>query len=172
MTATTRNETTMIDGYLRTATLVAAIGAGLSGGVFFAFSTFIMPALRKLPDSQAISAMNSINKEAPNAWFMTVLFGTAALCVLLGVQAARRFGQQGATYLLVGSVAYLVAIVLTVAYHVPQNDALMQVDPQAAGAAATWSHYYTGWTSLNHLRTLGCVVGATFFTVALRSDEA
>lgn len=162
----------MIDGYLRTVTLIAAIGAGLSGGVFFAFSTFIMPALRTLPDSQAISAMNSINKEAPNAWFMTVLFGTAALCVLLGVQAARRFGQHGAVYLLVGSVAYLVAILLTMGYHVPQNDALMLVDPHAAGASAKWSHYHTGWTWLNHLRTVGCAVGATLFTVALRSDEA
>ena len=30
-------------------TTIAAVGAGLAGGVFFAFSSFIMPALRRLP---------------------------------------------------------------------------------------------------------------------------
>jgi uncharacterized membrane protein len=41
----------MISGYPRTLTLIAAVGAGLSGGVFFAFSTFVMKALGRLPDT-------------------------------------------------------------------------------------------------------------------------
>ena len=46
--------------------------------------------------------MNAINRQAPTAWFMTALLGTAALCVVLGGWAVFRLGGQRATYLLVG----------------------------------------------------------------------
>ncbi len=74
----------MIDGTPRAITLVAAIGSGLVGGVFFAFSSFVMPALRRLPDDQGISAMQAINKAAPTPLFMTALFGTAAVSLVGG----------------------------------------------------------------------------------------
>jgi uncharacterized membrane protein len=48
----------MIDGYARGLTVAAAIGAGVTAGVYFAFSTFVMTALRRLAPAQAISAMN------------------------------------------------------------------------------------------------------------------
>jgi len=51
-------------------TLVAALGAGLNGGVFFAFSTFVMPALSRLPASQGIAAMQSINVAAINRRYL------------------------------------------------------------------------------------------------------
>jgi uncharacterized membrane protein len=50
--------------------------------VYLAFSTFVMPGLRKLPPAHAISAMNSINKAAPSNPLLTlVLFGTGIVCV-------------------------------------------------------------------------------------------
>ena len=57
--------------------IVTAGGAGVVGGVMFAFSTFIMTGLGRLDPAQGISAMQAINREAPNFWFMTALFGTA-----------------------------------------------------------------------------------------------
>jgi uncharacterized membrane protein len=59
------------------ATLAATLGCGLNTGVFFAFSTFVMPALKRLPAVQGIAAMQSINKLAVTPAFMAVLFGTA-----------------------------------------------------------------------------------------------
>jgi len=59
--------------------MIAAVGAGLSAGVFFAFSTFVMKALGRLPDTEGISAMQAINKAAPTPAFMAALFGTAAV---------------------------------------------------------------------------------------------
>ena len=44
--------------------LAAAVGAGVNGGVFFAFSSFVMPALQRLPDAQGIAAMQSVNVTA------------------------------------------------------------------------------------------------------------
>ena len=71
-----------------------------------------------------------------------------------------------ARYQLAGCALYLVAIVLTAAYHVPRNDALDAVNPQSAGAAATWSHYVTAWTTWNHVRTITSFAGAVVLTLA------
>ena len=38
---------------LQWATLATALGCGLSAGVFFAFSAFVMPALDRLAPAQA-----------------------------------------------------------------------------------------------------------------------
>ena len=42
-------------------TLIAALGSGLIGGVFFGFSGFVMKALARLRPAQGIAAMQSIN---------------------------------------------------------------------------------------------------------------
>ena len=54
----------MMTGVLYAATLASALGCGLVAGVFFAFSTFVMPALKRLPPAHGIAVMQSINKVA------------------------------------------------------------------------------------------------------------
>jgi uncharacterized membrane protein len=68
-------------------TLVTALGCGLSAGTLFAFSSFVMSALARLPAPQGITAMNSINVRAITPAFMTALFGTAVVCLALIVRA-------------------------------------------------------------------------------------
>jgi uncharacterized membrane protein len=159
----------MIDGYPRALTLIAAIGAGLGAGVFFAFSTFVMTALRRLPDRQGLAAMQAINKAAPSPLFMTALFGTAAVCVALGISALTRLGERSAVYQLIGSALYIAGVVVTIAYHIPRNDALALVDPSSPGAADAWRHYEMGWTAWNHVRTLTHLAGAVMLTLAFRA---
>ncbi len=48
-------------------TLASALGCGLVAGVFYAFSTFVMPALKRLPPAQGIVAMQSINRSLSSA---------------------------------------------------------------------------------------------------------
>jgi hypothetical protein len=55
-----------MSGILYTATLVTALGCGLVAGAFFAFSTFVMAALRRLKPEEGIAAMQSINILAVN----------------------------------------------------------------------------------------------------------
>jgi uncharacterized membrane protein len=43
------------------AVMIALLGAAMIAGVFFAFSSFVMPALARLPAAGGISAMQSIN---------------------------------------------------------------------------------------------------------------
>src|ERR1700736_5255089 len=74
-----------LPGYVRPATLAAAAGATVVGGVLFAFSTFVMPALRSLPDEQGMAAMQAINKFAPTPVFMCALFGPSLLARGVGL---------------------------------------------------------------------------------------
>jgi uncharacterized membrane protein len=158
----------MIDGYPRVLSTVAAVGAGLSAGVFFAFSSFVMQALGRLPAPQGIAAMQSINRQAPTPLFMTALFGTAAVCVAAAVSALVRGAEPWTAYVLAASALYLAAILLTVVYHVPRNDALALVDPHGSAAADAWSTYRSGWTAWNHVRTLSSLASAIAFTLSLR----
>ena len=73
----------IIDELLFTLTLITALGSGLVAGVFYAFSTFVMKGLARLPSAQGIDAMQSINITVINPRFMGAFFGTAAACVLV-----------------------------------------------------------------------------------------
>jgi len=158
----------MIDGWILPLTVSAAIGTGLVAGVFFAFSTFVMKALERLPANQGVAAMNSINVTVINPLFMLALMGMAAVCVVLGVAAVVNWGGRGAGFVLAGSVSYLVlTIVVTMAFHVPRNDALAGRDPDAADTARYWAHHVSSWTAGNHLRVIGGLAAAALFTIAL-----
>jgi uncharacterized membrane protein len=159
--------TSMSTGFARPLTVACAIGAGLVAGVYFAFSTFVMRGLRTIQPTAGLSAMQSINKAAPNPLFMIALIGTGLACVVLGVVAGTRWSEPAAPWALIGAALYVVSLVLTMAYHVPRNDALDLVDPTSPEAAARWQHYLSEWVPGNHVRTATALAGAIAMTVSL-----
>jgi uncharacterized membrane protein len=151
------------------ATLVSALGSGLIAGTFFAFSTFVMKALGKLPPAQGIAAMQSINVVVINPWFMTVFLGTAGLCVAVMIASLLQRRDPGTPYLLAGGVLYVVGTVLvTILFNVPRNDALAAVAPATSEAAALWMSYVSKRTAWNHVRTIAALAASTLFTIAFR----
>ena len=149
-------------------TFLAAIGCGVVAGVFFAFSAFVMRALDRLPDAQAIGAMQAINAAAPTPAFMAVLFGTALACGAVILCSVFVWGEPLAVYLLAGGALYLIcAIGPTAVYHVPRNEALAKVEPCGAEAEDRWSRYFAGWTTWNHLRFAGALAASGALTIAL-----
>ncbi len=158
-----------MDGALFALTFVAALGCGMTAGVFFAFSGFVMKALRRLPAVQGIAAMQSINVAAISPAFMTALFGTAAACIAVIVVGLLRLGEPFAGYLLAGGALYLLGTIgLTIAYHVPRNDALAAVEPTSPDAQSHWTRYTAEWTARNHLRAGAALAAAAALTVALQ----
>lgn len=152
-------------------TLATALGAGLIAGVFFAFSSFVMPALERLPDAQGVEAMQSINRTVMTPSFMLVFAGTAVLCVALVVAAVAGWGEARAPWLLAGGLTYaLGCFALTMAYHVPRNDALDAIDPRAADASGRWAAFLAQWVPANSVRALAALVTAALLTVALVVD--
>lgn len=155
---------------LATATLVTVLGAGLIGGVLFAFSTFVMRALDRLPAPAATVAMQSINVVVINPLFMGAFLGTGVLCVGMVIAALRAWPAPAAFWLLVGGLLYLAgAILVTLARNVPLNDALAAVDPGTAEASRLWADYLRGWTAWNHVRTAAALAAAAAFMLALRA---
>jgi uncharacterized membrane protein len=149
-------------------TLLAALGTGLVGGVFFAFSSFIMKALAHLPAAKGIAAMQAINVAVINPLFMGVLFGTALLCLLLAAYSLTSLGHSGSYLLLTGSLLYLLgAIAVTVIFNVPLNDALARVDPESTAGASLWASFLTTWSAWNTVRTVGSVLASAAFIAAL-----
>ncbi|AFY92712.1 DUF1772 domain-containing protein [Chamaesiphon minutus] len=157
----------MINTYPIALKLITVIGCALIAGVFFAFSTFVMNALSRLPPAQGIAAMQSINIIAINPLFMTALFGTAATCLLLAVSTLAKLSQPDAVYVFIGSLLYLIGTVgVTISFNVPLNNALAIADPSSTESANLWAKYLTDWTFWNHVRTVAALIAAVLFMLA------
>ena len=158
----------MIDALLFPLTLIAALGCGLVAGIFFAFSTFVMKALARLPAAQGIAAMQSINVAVINPWFLTPYFGMAVLSVLLIIAAVLRWHEPGAAYVVAGGLLYFLGTFLvTMLFNVPRNNTLAAVAATSTEGAALWADYLIAWTKWNHVRTIAALAGAASFTIAL-----
>ena len=150
-----------------------AIACAAMGGVFFAFSSFVMRALARMPPAQGIAAMQSINVTVLNRWFFIPFFGTAAACVALAVSSLSGWRDPGSLPRLIGSGLYLVGTVLvTIVGNVPRNNALAAVDAESADGAAVWARYVPGWTRCNTVRTAAALAAAVALTLALVADRA
>ena len=158
----------MINRLFFAAAFVSALGTGLVGGAFFAFSTFVMPALARLAPVQGIAAMQSINVTVLRPPFMLAMFGTAGLCVALGLRALLRWTTPGSAWLLLGSAVYLAGtIIVTMAFNVPRNDALSALPTEGAAAAAFWPRFLAEWMSWNHVRTVTSLGASALLMVGM-----
>ena len=159
---------TIVDGLLFTLTFVTALGCGLIGGLFFAFSVAVMQALARLPAAGGIAAMQSINSAILNPLFLAVFLGTAAGCALVMLTALARWHAPGSVYLLVGGALYLVgSLLVTAVYNVPKNNLLASVAPTDPDSAGLWAGYLASWTPWNHVRTVASLASLSSLILGL-----
>ncbi|MCZ2818357.1 anthrone oxygenase family protein [Modestobacter sp. VKM Ac-2984] len=143
--------------------VVATVGSGLVAGAFTVFGLMVLPALTALPGAAGATAMQSVNRAAVRPGFMTLLFGTALVCLVLGgVELA---GQRRPA-VLTGAALHLFGVVgVTVLANVPLNDALARLDAAAPGAAETWRENAARWGRWNTVRALAATGAATAFVL-------
>lgn len=147
--------------------VLAALGTGLAAGVFFAFSSFVMNGLARLPAPQGIAAMQSINIAAVRPMFMAALFGTGALCVALAGMELSSWTARSA-WIVAGCCVYLVgAICVTMLCNVPQNNALAAVNPAGDAGTLVWTRYLTIWNAWNHVRTVASAAACSLICMGL-----
>jgi len=146
---------------------VAAIGSGIVAGIFFAFSSFVMAALARIPPAQGAAAMNSISVTVINPGFMSVFIGTALLCLINGVRSLFTWHQGGSKFILAASLVYLIGtFAVTIFFNVPLNNRLASTtDP--AQTIAFWPSYLAAWNIWNHVRTVAAALSAVLFTWGL-----
>ena len=149
-------------------TLAVVLGSGIVAGIFYAFSSFIMGALGRLPPHEGIAAMQSINIVVINPVFFLAFFGTALLSLILGGYAVMNWGAAGAGLLFFGALFYLAGCILvTVIFNVPLNNRLAKVESASPQGAEVWQHYLVAWTRWNTVRTVAPSISLVLFVLAM-----
>ncbi|MGE0121861.1 MAG: DUF1772 domain-containing protein [Vicinamibacterales bacterium] len=152
-------------------TLVAIagiLGATTVGGVFYAFSTFVMGALAQLPPAHGIAAMQRINVVVLNPMFLGAFIGTALLQVACALLAFSDWTPVRSPLLLAAAVLYVVGCVgVTAAFNVPRNERLKSLPADGPGARDYWAVYLREWTWWNHVRTAASLAAGACGIVAL-----
>lgn len=145
---------------------VSAIGCGWMAGLYFAFSAFILQAFDRLGPAPAAAAMNAINVQIVRSLFLPLFLGTTLSCAALAVIGLARIGTPAGMAMLAGGLAYVIGMfVVTMAFNVPLNNALMAAG--GADVAGAWSHYLPRWLVWNHVRTLASTLSCALFIVAI-----
>lgn len=148
--------------------LLAALGSLLIAGVFFGFSTAVMPAFRRVSPAAGMQLMQAINKIILNPVFLGVFCGTALLAVAAAVLGWMQAPRESALLMTAGALAYVVGVFgVTTGRNVPMNEALDRLDADSSAGRDYWAVYLRDWTFWNTFRTLAglasgaCLVAAT-----------
>ena len=149
---------------------LTCIGAATVGGVFLAFSTFVMRALVQLPANEGTAAMQHINVRVLNPLFLGVFVGTtvlASICIFAGFFP---WGTARSMHLLMGGACYLLgSFAVTAIFNVPRNERLARMGAASADAADYWPKYVREWLFWNHVRTVASLAAAAFMAAAAAS---
>jgi uncharacterized membrane protein len=162
----------MVDDAVRILTLATAMASGVVGGVFYAFSTFLMRALKRLPAPEGVAAMQSINVAVINPLFLGVFVGAAVSSVVLAAVAIVRWNDaahaRSAPWMLAGAVLYAAGTFgVTMACNVPRNNQLARLSAASTASALFWDRYVVGWTRWNHVRTAAAVLAMGSYILAM-----
>ncbi len=158
----------MLSNLVGVAVLVAAIGSGLVGGVFFGFTTTVMKSLRVIPASAGITAMQNINAKILNPRFVGVFMAATIASAVLAVTAFFTADQPGAVARGVSGLVYVAGVFLvTFAANIPLNDALAKVDPASQEGQRYWEQFLSRWNRWHMLRTIAAIAVATTLTLTL-----
>ena len=148
-------------------TLLAIIGTGLIAGAFFVFSVAVMPALRRLPGGEGMSAMQSINGVIQNPIFLSVFIGTALISLVLAGISLWNWDGPHTYYILAGAALYVIgSFLLTIVFNVPLNNALDAAEATTPAGQEVWTNYLTNWTFWNHIRTVASILSTAAFALA------
>ncbi|MDR7268230.1 putative membrane protein [Pelomonas saccharophila] len=152
---------------LNLTTLLATLGSLLMAGVFFAFSTAVMPALAGA--ASGMQLMQTINEVILNRVFLGIFVVTALLACAAAALGWAQAPRGAAVLLTAGALAYVVGVFgVTAALNVPMNEALAKLGADSVTGQNYWQTYLRDWTFWNTVRTLaGLASGACLVTATM-----
>jgi uncharacterized membrane protein len=157
-----------MDRFVTLLTWASALGTLLIAGVFFAFSNFIMPAFARIPSTQSMPAMQSINVTVLNPLFLSVFAGTAVLTGMLAALVVISGAGAGTFRIVAAAVLYIIGCFgVTMMLNVPLNDALAKADALSTEGAAFWENFLSSWTFWNSVRTFASLAAGALLVSAL-----
>ena len=147
----------------------AILAYSFVGGVFLAFSDFIMRALAKTSGHGGVEAMQTINREVFRWVFMTLFFGLAVVSLVIAAYSALALTGPAGTLIMLAGLFYLVGCFgVTVFFNVPMNNVLDGMEAMDANTRDYWFHVYVPrWTFWNSVRTVACAASAKLMLFGL-----
>ena len=147
----------------------AILAYALVGGVFLAFSDFIMRSLALTGGVGGVEAMQVINREVFRWVFMALFLGMAGVSRVVAGSGAANLSHPSGMLILLAGIVYLVGCFgVTVFFNVPMNEALARMDLSQEATSAYWTGtYLPRWTFWNSVRTVACGLSAALLLFGL-----
>ncbi|MEM9432825.1 MAG: anthrone oxygenase family protein [Pseudomonadota bacterium] len=148
---------------------LSVIAYALVGGVFLAFSDFIMRSLAHTGGIGGADAMQVINREVFRWVFMTLFIGMAPISLVIAGYGWFVVGSGPGTLIAIAGLIYVIGCFgVTVFFNVPMNEALARMDVSSSTARDYWTGtYLPRWTFWNSIRTVASTVSAALLLVGL-----
>ena len=157
-------------------TIVLAIGLGLNAlmaGLYFGFSTAVMPALARTEDRNYVTAMQRIDESILNPRFLTTFMGALVVPIVAVSLHLGADGRDRLPWIVAGAVLYGATVVITGAVNVPLNNELRAAgDVTDQSAPAVRAVFHDRWTRFNTARTVLGTAAVIALTVALARPMA
>jgi len=148
-------------------TLFLALWSAVIGGVFSAFSEFIMAALLRTKSAGGIEAMQQINRTVIRTQFVAGIIVITPCSIFLAIYSLFTLGGAAQLALILAPIVYLPSVFfMTIFGNVPMNNKLDRLDPASQEARLYWVEYGRNWTRLNHFRSIGSFVTAIIYIAA------
>ena len=143
---------------VRTFVLLAAVlSTGLGAGVYALYAHTIMPGLRDVDDRTFVGAFQALDRAILNPWFIG---GSFVGSLVLGVAAgALNLGRPAFPWIAAAVVLQVAVTVITIAVHLPLNDAIKAAAATADPSAVRAAFDEARWQAWNLART-GLAIGA------------
>ncbi|MEO0575418.1 MAG: anthrone oxygenase family protein [Pseudomonadota bacterium] len=144
-----------------------ALWSAIIGGVFSAFSEFIMKGLLRSEPAGGIESMQHINRTVLKTQFVAGILSITLFSVVFAIYSLVVFQGAALVVLILAPVVYVPTVFLMTMFgNVPMNNKLEQLDHTSGEAAAYWHQYGSLWTRLNHVRSLGSIATAGLYIIA------
>lgn len=132
---------------------LSTVAVGLMSGIYWAFTTAVMPGLRDRDDRSFIVTMQSINRRILNPWFLTIFMGSLLLPIATAIALFLDDDNDARWWGIAGAIAAAVPFAITIGGNVPLNNTLDAATPND-DQAATRRAFEGPWTRLNLWRTI------------------
>lgn len=136
---------------------LSTVAVGLMSGLYWAFTTAVMPGLRDADDRAFVTVMQAINRRIQNAWFLPVFMGSLLLPAASAVALLTGDHDDVKRWGVAGAILAAIPFAITMGGNVPLNNALDAAadgdDPDSVRRA-----FEGRWTRLNLWRTVTSTV--------------
>jgi uncharacterized membrane protein len=148
--------------------IVGLVLNALVAGLYFGFTTAVMPALLRTDARSYVTSMQRISESILNPWFLTAFLGAlvvpaAAVFLHLDDDSRRRL-----PWIVAGTVLYGTTILTTGFVNIPLNNRLEAAgDVSDQAAPAVRAAFHRRWTRFNTVRTVLGTAAVIALAVAL-----